>query len=372
MFDYNMNQVDASLRPPKDNTKPVMVGVLVVVSMLFGAFIGWCWQGVISDRGDINRRIEVAKEAQKNIRPKIDQFQILTQLFKQRSESLGAGVLEYNQDFYTNVIKKYTREKDSFVLDVAHDLPDNTIVMASNALNNPLSDIRGYAAGTTLLSEILESHVTQTEQDMDEINTLLGQSSATDRNIVYALKVKPADMMALVSPQSVVEKGFDRTLKAFTCTEVYQVKSAITDDVEASKVFQQLIDEGKLTPEQAKSRTYSEEDKPKKAAPKAAPKGKGKAAKPAAQEPVEITTDRDLVLPNRLMYRIEDTAGRQQIVFADEIILIERSKLFAGSANALERYRKRMVQILGILGEIEKSTDGLYNRIHTIAVEEPL
>ena len=59
-------------------------------------------------------------------------------------------------------------------------------------------------------------------------------------------------------------------------------------------------------------------------------------------------------------------------VFADEVILIGRDKLFAESANALERYRKRMIQILAILGEIEKTTDGLQNRLHIIATEEPL
>jgi hypothetical protein len=31
-----------------------------------------------------------------------------------------------------------------------------------------------------------------------------------------------------------------------------------------------------------------------------------------------------------------------------------------------------MIQILAILGEIEKSTDGLVSRIHIISTEEPL
>ena len=367
MFDFNMNQVDASLRPPKDHTKPIMVGALVLVSLIFGGFIGWCWQSVIADRSDINKRIEIAKQAEASIKPKIDNFQTLAQLFKQRSESLGAGVLEYNPEFYEKVIKKYTTgsEKDSYVLDISKDLPANTIVMATNAAQNPLSDIRGYAAGTTLLSEILHSHVIQTEKDMNEIQTLLGQSSATDRNIVYALKIKAADMMTLVTPQDFVEKGYDRTLQALTCTEVYQVKGAITDDVEADKIFRELISNGQLTEEQVKARTLENNSK------KAAAKAKAKKGK-AAEETVEITTDESLTLPNRLLYRLEDTTGKQHYAFADEIILVERSKLFASSANALERYRKRMIQILGLLGEIEKSTDGLYSRVHTIAVEEPI
>ena len=360
MYDFDMNQVDASLLPPKDNTKPIMVGVIVLVSLLFGSVIGWCWQGVLADRSDVNSRIEVAKSVDEVVRPKIDAFQTFVQIFKQKSESLGAGVLEYNPDFFENVIKKYN--SPGFVLDISKDLPANTIVMASNAAQNPLSDIRGYAAGTTLLSELLESHIKQTNDDMAEINALLGKSSATDRNIVYALKVNDKNLLTMVTPQSVAEKGYNRLAEAITCTEVYQVKSAITDDVEAAKVFAELIAAGKVAPEDVERRTYVPDPAEKR----------GKKSAKQAPETVEITTDPDLKLPSRLMYVIEDRNGKRQTVFADEIILIERSKLFAGSANALERYKKRMVQLLAILGEVEKTTDGLSSRLHIISTEEPL
>ena len=72
------------------------------------------------------------------------------------------------------------------------------------------------------------------------------------------------------------------------------------------------------------------------------------------------------------IYVIADNDGKEQTVFADEIVLLERTKLFSGSANALERYRNRMIQILAIMGEIEKSTDGLASRIHIIASEAKL
>ena len=159
-------------------------------------------------------------------------------------------------------------------------------------------------------------------------------------------------------PEGRAEEFWIRACKQFPA------KKAAAKKVAAKKAAPKKVEAKKAEAKKAPAKKVEA----KKAAPK---KGKGKNAKPAS-EPVEITTVPDLVLPNRLMYRIEDSAGRQQVVFADEIILIERSKLFAGSANALERYRKRMVQILGLLGEIEKSTDGLYSRIHTISVEEPL
>jgi hypothetical protein len=228
-------------------------------------------------------------------------------------------------------------------------------------MNNPLSDIRGYAAGSTLLAGLLDSHIEQTESDLPEINALLGQSSATDRNIVYALKLDSAKMLELTT------QGSDRLAKAITCTEVYQVKRALTDDEEASKVFQKMLAEGKISEDDFKAKTFDMAADIKARAAKA----KAAAAK-GAKADVGITTDENLVLPKRLMYVIEDTNGAAQTVFADEIILIERSKLFAGSANALERYRKRMIQILAILGEIEKSTDGLVSRIHIISTEEPL
>ncbi len=361
MFDFDMNQVDKSLLPPKDNTKPIMVGVFTVICIIFGAFIGWCWQGVIADRNSVNERIGVASTVYDSVDPMINGFQTYAQIYKQRSESLGAGVLEYNDNFFNEIIKKY---KDyHFVLDVS-ELPANTISMASNSAQNPLSDLRGYGAGTSLLSKLLDSHIAQTEADMDEIKTLLGKSSATDRNIVYAMKVDAAAMLGITD-----FNVNNRLTKAVTSNDVYLVKSAITDDVEASKVFQELISSGKLTEEQAKARTFDvAADAAKKAKAKA--KADKKPKKPGAKDPVEITTDENLVLPNRLMYVIEDHNGIKQTVFADEIILLGRTKLFSESANALERYRKRMIQIMAILGEIEKTTDGLQSRLHIIKTEE--
>ena len=147
LFDYNLNQVDKSLLPPKDRAKPIMVGVVILVSLAFGAFIGSCWQYLFAQRAEVNLRIDVAQKIEPTIKQKVDNFQTFAQLFKQRSESLGAGVLEYNEHFYNDVIKKYNEADYDFVLDVSK-LPANVISMASNSAQNPLSDIRGYGAGT--------------------------------------------------------------------------------------------------------------------------------------------------------------------------------------------------------------------------------
>lgn len=347
LFDYNLDQYDASIMPPKDRTKPVMVGAVVLVCLIFGGFIGSCWQYVFAQRSEVNLRIEVAKKVEESVKPKVDNFQTYAQIFKQRSESLGAGVLEYNEDFYNNYIKNY--KNYDFVLDVSKIQP-NAISMASNAAQNPLSDLRGYGAGTTLLAALLDSHIENTENDAAEIKQILGTSSATDRNIVYAVKVDSAEVLKLT------EQDSDRMAKALQSTQVYQVKSALTDDAEAAKAFEEMRTSGRLTDEQFKARTYVPDKNNKK----------------DAKKTVEITTDDSLVLPNRLIYVIADNNGKQQTVFADEIILIERTKLFAGSANALERYKNRMIQILAILGEIEKSTDGLLSRLHVISTEDPL
>lgn len=363
MFDFDMNQTDASLLPPKDRIKPAMVGVIILVSLVFGAFIGWCWQGVIADRNDVNTRIVVAQQVDEVVSPKINAFQTFVQKFKQRSESMGAGVLEYDERFFEETIKNYA--KPNFVLDISEDLPANTIVMASNSAQNPLSDIRGYAAGTTLLAELLESHIEQTESDLTEIKALLGDRKATDRNIIYAIKVDPKKLLELVTPQALVEKGYNRLAEALSSSERYTVVSALTDDEEASKVFAQLIASGQVPADEVESRTYKPE------ANSAKSKSKKAADKPGS-EPVEVTTDEDLTLPSRLIYEIADQSGKKEYVFADQIILIERNKLFTDSANGLERYRKRMIQILAILGEIEKTTDGLGSRLHIISTEEPL
>lgn len=350
LFDYNLNQVDKSLLPPKDRAKPIMVGVVILVSLAFGAFIGSCWQYVFAQRAEVNLRIDVAQKIEPTIKQKVDNFQTFAQLFKQRSESLGAGVLEYNEHFYNDVIKKYNEADYDFVLDVSK-LPANVISMASNSAQNPLSDIRGYGAGTSLLAALLQSHIDNTEKDAAEIKQILGTSSATDRNIVYAIKVNAADVLKITEADS------DRTLKALQSTEIYQVKSALTDDADAAKAFEAMHASGRLSDDEYKARIYA----PAKAKTKA-----------GAESVVEITTDTTLTLPNRLIYVIADNDGKEQTVFADEIVLLERTKLFSGSANALERYRNRMIQILAIMGEIEKSTDGLASRIHIIASEAKL
>ena len=364
LFDFDLNQTDASLRPPKDIIKPIMVGVIAVVSLVFGAFIGWCWQGVLSDRADVNNRIVVAQKVDEVVSPKIDAFQTFVQKFKQRSESMGAGVLEYDEKFFNETIVPYASA--NFVLDISKDLPADTIVMASNSAQNPLSDIRGYAAGTTLLSELLDSHIEQTNNDLEEIKALLGDRKATDRNIIYAIKVNPKQMLDLVTPQSLVEKGYNRLAEAVTSSERYTVVSALTDDEVASKVFMKMIEGNKIPADEVESRTYKPEAEAKAKAKKTA------AAAAPGSEPVEVTTDNSLTLPSRLIYEIADQNGKTEYVFADQIILIERNKLFSDSANGLERYKKRMIQILAILGEVEKTTDGLGNRLHIISTEEPL
>ncbi|MBQ1267182.1 MAG: hypothetical protein IIY06_10585 [Proteobacteria bacterium] len=359
LFDFDGTQRDAALgdRFAKDNRKTIMVVFVVIIALIFGCGIGYLWNNILSDRQDVNDRIDVAKKIESIVRPRVDAYQTFTQLFKQRSESMGAGVLEYNEKFFNETIKTY--KDQNFMIDVSTDIPPEAITMASNSLQNPLSDIRGYAAGTMTLGRILDSHIEQTELDMDEINTLLGKNSATDKNIVYALKIDAMQMMSIVDtdPQLDPKKSpypkADRKVKAYHATEKYQVKRAITDDEEADRIFRKLKEEGKVTDER-NFKPLSDKEL--------------KALHAVASAPVA----EGLVVPNRLMYVLEDASGNQSYAFADEIILLDRAKLYAASPNALERYRKRMIQIMAILGDIEKSTDSLVGKLHAISTEEKL
>ena len=359
LFDFDGTQIDAKLGNlyAKDRKKDIMVVVVILIALIFGCGIGYLWSNVLSKRHEVNERIQVAKEIEKIVRPRVDAYQTFTQLFKQRSESMGAGSLEYNEKFFNETIKTFRDQ--NFMIDVSADIPPNAITMASNALQNPLSDIRGYAAGTMTLGRILDSHIEQTELDMDEIKALLGQNSATDKNIVYALKVDAIQMMSIVDtdPQLDPKKSpypkAERTVPAYQSVQKYQVKRAITDDEEADRIFRKLKEEGKATDE----RNF-----------KALSAKELKALHAVASAPVA----EGLVVPNRMIYVLEDEAGTQSYAFADEIILLDRAKLYAASPNALERYRKRMLQIMAILGDIEKTTDGLVSKLHSIATEEEL
>ncbi len=358
MFDFDGTAIDKSLgsKYSKDRKKDIMVFAVIIIALIFGTLIGYLWSGILNDRGNVNDRIDVAVKVESVIRPKVDNFQTYAQIFKQRSESLGAGVLEYNKSFFEDVFEKYDRS--NFLVDVSADVPATAITMASNSLQNPLSDIRGYAAATLALDRLITSHIEQTKLDMDEINALLGQNSATDKNIVYAIKVDANKLTSMVDIWSTpdVKTSYEktgRTALALSSDQVYQVKRAITDDEQAHKIFAQLKADG-LADDSRNFKAPSEKEL--------------KANRAFASSPVA----EGLIVPNRLMYVLQDKSGKEVIAFADEILLLSRDKLYKASPNALDRYRKRMVQIIAILGDIEKTTDGLIGKLHAISTEEKL
>ena len=80
----------------------------------------------------------------------------------------------------------------------------------------------------------------------------------------------------------------------------------------------------------------------------------------------------DVFIPILLATFFSTLTGLIVTSLYQRINLINRTMLFAGTATALDRYRKRMIQILALLGEIDKSTDGLQSRLHIISTEEPL
>ena len=358
MFDFDGTAIDKSLgsKYAKDRKKDIMVVAVIIIGFIFGCGIGYLWSGILKDRSDVNERIEVAKSIESVIRPRIDAFQTFAQVFRQRSESLGAGVLEYNEAFFTETIEKY--KDNNFMVDVSADIPANAITMASNSLQNPLSDIRGYSAGTMALGRLIDSHIEQTKLDMDEIKSLLGTNSATDKNIVYAIKVDPLKLMSIVDTDPEIDKKApyekaDRKVMALESTEVYQVQRAITDDEEADKVFAKMKSEGKATD----ARNFKEMSEKEL-----------KASHAYASSPVAP----GLVVPNRMLYVLVDKSGKESYAFADEILLLDRDKLYKASPNALDRYRKRMMQIIAIIGDIEKTTDSFVGKLHAISTEEPI
>ena len=56
------------------------------------------------------------------------------------------------------------------------------------------------------------------------------------------------------------------------------------------------------------------------------------------------------------MYDVLNRRGESNLMFADEIILVDRKLLFGNSANALDRYKQRTTQIAKLISNIRSES----------------
>ncbi|MFA5623910.1 MAG: hypothetical protein WC966_02475 [Bradymonadales bacterium] len=335
-YDYDPSLYDPEITMPVSRGRYLVMGGIGLGLLIFGFVMGLIWTNVIKDRESVNRRIGIAQNVERSVKPKVENFKNYMTLFKQRWDSKGPdGAIDFDRKFYDEAVKTYASY--DFMLDMSNDVSAESIILGQNEKANPLAEIREYSAGTMLLLTLLSNHVAETNADMDEIDNLLEGGTAVDNNITYAVRFNVDELVGFIEQAS-------RTNYAMPSMGIYQVKRALTDDEEASEVWATL--KSSMTQEQIKVLTYIPD-------PKKAP-----------------DTSDGLDLPRRLIYEVQARGGASTFVFSDEILTINRNQLFGSSANALDRYRNRMRAIYSIMANIEKVCDPLLSDLHTQATEE--
>lgn len=341
--DFDPNQFDPKIKQPASMMKMAVfggVGLLLVVGSLF---IGMQIAQVGHDRDSVNRRINLAKDLHGKVQPKLDAFTNFIKPFKDRVDSGGRmdAVTAYDKALFDQLASYASVD---FMLDPSTDIPAEAIILAQNQKANPLPELRQYSSGSMILTQLISNHVAETRADKQEIAELqdaTGAGTDDETSELFALKFDAQRYIEFINEPLRVNEQFNFGVRA---KGLWRVKKVIQTPEELAAIWKDM---------KADYAPAAEEDKGK-----GAKKGKEKAE--------------ELELPPKVIYQLQPRQGQAVYALADEIILITRSEVFGATPNALQRYEKRMTQILKAIIETEKSVEPLSSKLKTQADEELL
>ena len=304
------------------DTRVYKVSAAFLVLALIGGGIGLAAASHSASKADIQRKASIAKTIKNTTETKLSGFD------KFYSEFSKVAQANYDEASFQSVIAQYS--KYNFMLDMSSEVTSEAVLLAGEA-QNPLEGLRKYSADTMLLTQLLSSHVNETRADSDEILEL--QSKSDHSKVVYAMQVLPDAIhyLATDAPRSQYANGV---------IGIYTYRSVIEDDVEASSAYSQLKVDQRWSEWQRSRRDYQPANKKE-----AIPEG--------------------LDLPNHLLYRVLDRRGNESLLFADEVILVDRSLLFGKSANALERYQQRNEMIKAVLDRAKSESASIASQLES-------
>ncbi|MCL2326374.1 MAG: hypothetical protein FWC40_07780 [Proteobacteria bacterium] len=286
---------------------------LAVVAILAAAVVGWLvGMGVgsaIESSNDVKRKSSIASTVLRTVTPKLAGFETFAKDF----ERVASG--PFNETQFNSLVRNYSRH--NFMLDMSSEVTSEVLMLAGQGGANPLKDLRSFSANTMLLTQLLSIHVNETNADSEEIVALLEGGGSSE--VIYAMRVN-ADALHYLGTTAPRESYANGVLEVFT------LRGPILDDEETSREYTQLKIEQRWSQAQRQYRDYV----------------------PQRGESV-------LELPNRMLYRVMERSGRVSLLFADELLLINRKVLFGNAANALERYNRRTAEISKLIGEIRLS-----------------
>jgi len=290
-----------------DNSKVMLAVGAIALAAIIGFIIGMVYGGIDQDKNDAKRKSTIAQTIQRQYDGKLENFKTFADTF----EKLAASTYE-KSDFDGTMAKL---QKIDYMLDMSSEVSSEVILLNNDTRANPVKNLREYSANTMLLMQLLSIHRNETTADEEEIQALLEKQNASDTT--YAMRIN-ADAVYYLG------KNAPREQFANGVQGIFTLRESITDDAELSTTYDTYKSDNGWSNRQREMRDY----------------------KPAKGETAEFDGK---TVPNRIMYDILDRRGASHLVFADEIVLVDRKLLFGKSLNALDRYKQRTDQIKALI-----------------------
>lgn len=290
-----------------------------------GILIGYGIASVNASNANIQRKASIARTIQKTVDTNITALE----KFKADFNKVASG--NYSEASFNDLRSKVRAGEYNFMLDMSSDVTAEAVLLIEKeGQNNPLTSLRRYSADSMLLRRLIETHLAETRADSEAIIDLQSQSGKVA--VTYAMQVIPDALyyLATTAPRSQYANGV---------IGIYTYRNVIEDDAEATEVYSNLKIDARWSNEQRARRDYK-------------PKNKKEQAQLEANE---------LDLPNHLIYEVVDRQGNKANLFADEVILVDRTLFFGESANAKERYDWRTQNIQKLLDKLDKSKTTIHD-----------
>ena len=295
-----------------DNSKVIKAVIVILIAAIIGGVIGLIIGSQAEKNNDIQRKSSIASTIKRSYDAKVESFGKLATEFDKLSGS------DYEKAKFDDFMSKLS--DFDYMLDMSSDISSEVILLNGDSRANPVKNLREYSADTMLLTQLLSIHKNETRADEEEIASLIEKGGTNE--VTYAMSINPDSVFYL-------GKNAPREQFANGVLNIYTLREAIDNDEELSSAYNAYKSDKGWSAAQREMRDYVP--------------GKGE------------NLD-NLDIPNRIMYDVLNRRGESNLMFADEIILVDRKLLFGNSANALDRYKQRTTQIAKLISNIRSES----------------
>ena len=311
-----------------DNRKVIFVVAAILIAAIIGGVVGLIIGNIAEEKNDIKRKSSIASTIKRSYDTKVDNFNKLATAFDKIAAS------DYSKpdfDKFMNDLSKF-----DYMLDMSSDISSEVILLNGSTKANPVKNLREYSADTLLLMQLLSIHRNETRADEEEIAALLEQGGS--KQVTYAMSISPDAVYYL-------GKTAPREQFANGVLNIYTLREPIDSNEDLSAAYNTYKSDKGWSAAQRALRDYV----------------------PAKGENLE-----NLDIPNRIMYDVLNRRGDSSLMFADEIILVDRKLLFGNAANAVDRYRQRTAQIAKLISNIRDASTTISTDLEVFMTPEAI